>query len=160
MQMKTIYLMRHGNAVDPSVDYECPLSDLGRLDIQRAADFFEGNVEVRVKKMYHSKKLRAKQTADIIASAVLEEGRPEEIEGLNPSDSISDMVDRIDTWQEDVWLVGHLPFMAKLLSRMLLGHQDASLSAIFQTGSVACLEKDTDSGIWVLNWFIRPHLLQ
>lgn len=154
-----IYLMRHGSAIDPSVDLECPLSELGRADVQRVADFLSENAEVRVQKMYHSKKLRAKQTAGIMASTVLEVGQPEEIDGLNPMDSVENMVAKIDTWREDTWLVGHLPFMPELLSKLLAGNSVAAYPVIFQTGSVACLEKDPDTSLWLLDWLIRPHLL-
>ena len=154
-----LYLMRHGNAVDPSVDPDCPLSESGRTDITRMAKFFEKNAEVRVSKLYHSQKLRAKQTAGLIASTVLTEGSPKEITGLNPTDSVLSISDEIVSWQEDTWLVGHLPFMPRLVSRLLTGDENKLLVA-FQQGSVICLEKEREEASdWLLNWYIRPHLL-
>jgi hypothetical protein len=58
----------------------------------------------------------------------------------------------------DVMLVGHLPFMAKLASRLIAGSEDSN-ALLFSPGSVACLERTEEKG-WTLAWMIRPELLR
>ena len=54
-------------------------------------------------------------------------------------------------------LVGHLPFMAGLVSRLVAGREDAGLVA-FEPGSVVCLQR-TDEHAWTIAWMLRPRLL-
>jgi phosphohistidine phosphatase len=54
-------------------------------------------------------------------------------------------------------LVGHLPFMARLASRLLAGRDDR-MSVAFPAGAVACLGYDPDDG-WSLEWMVTPDML-
>ncbi len=54
-------------------------------------------------------------------------------------------------------VVGHLPFMGRLVARLTAGAEDAEIAA-FRPGSVACLERAEDGG-WTLAWMLRPELL-
>jgi phosphohistidine phosphatase SixA len=51
-------------------------------------------------------------------------------------------------------VVGHLPFMAGLASRLLRGDEEAS-TVDFRAGTAACLERES-SGAWSLAWLIHP----
>jgi len=53
-------------------------------------------------------------------------------------------------------VVGHMPFMANLVSYLITGDADADV-CYFETAAAACLE-DTDDG-WVLQWMAGPKLL-
>ncbi len=55
-------------------------------------------------------------------------------------------------------VVGHLPFMGRLASRLVAGSEEANVAA-FQPGTVACLERADDGGGWALAWMVRPELL-
>ncbi len=58
-------------------------------------------------------------------------------------------------------VVGHLPFMGRLVSHLVAGSEKANVAA-FQPGTVACLERaggDEDGGGWALAWMVRPELL-
>ena len=50
-------------------------------------------------------------------------------------------------------LVGHLPFMERLASYLLMRQEDVSILH-FKTSAVACLSMD--SGQWTLEWFLPP----
>ena len=54
-------------------------------------------------------------------------------------------------------VVGHLPFMGKLLSR-LVGQREEQNVAVFQPGSVACLERG-EEGSWGIAWMLRPEII-
>ena len=54
-------------------------------------------------------------------------------------------------------IVGHLPYLSRLLSVLLGAQQDRPLVA-FQMGGVVHLERD-DNGEWRLRWILAPELL-
>ncbi len=82
-----IYLTQHGEALAKDVDRERPLSEQGRADVQRLAEFLRDK-GVRVEHIWHSGKTRAEQTAALIADAILPDGRPEARPGLGPNDLV------------------------------------------------------------------------
>ena len=54
-------------------------------------------------------------------------------------------------------VVGHLPFMAKLVSHLLVEDENR-LTTAYQPGTVVCLER-VDDDRWQIDWMIRPELL-
>ena len=151
-----LYLVQHGEAVSRLQDSGRPLSEKGSQDVQAVAAFL-GKVPVSVSRVWHSGKLRAAQTAEILATAVLSGGRVEVIEGLNPDDPVEEFATDADVWDEDTLVAGHLPFMSRLVSLLLGGEVEAELVQ-FQPGSVVCLER-IDAEQWVMLWMLRPELL-
>jgi phosphohistidine phosphatase len=151
-----IYLTQHGEALAKDVDRERPLSEQGRADVQRLAEFLRDK-GVRVEQIWHSGKTRAEQTAALIADAILPDGRPEARPGLGPNDLVEPLVTSLGTWSSDLMLVGHLPVLRHLADLLLTSEPDPSTLA-FEPGSTACLERDA-AGQWVLLWVLRPEQL-
>jgi phosphohistidine phosphatase len=151
-----IYLTQHGLAVPKDVDPDRPLSEQGRKDVRRLAEFL-GSAGIRVERVLHSGKTRAEQTAVILAKALLSEGEPQAQAGLGPNDPLEKLTSEIAFWSADTLLVGHLPHLGRLASLLLARDPDQPLLAL-QPGSMACLEKDTE-GHWALAWMLRPELL-
>jgi phosphohistidine phosphatase len=151
-----IYLTQHGLALPKDVDRERPLSDQGRADVQRLAEFLR-QTGVRVEQIWHSGKTRAEQTAALLADAILPDGRPEARPGLGPNDSVEPLASDIGAWSSDVMLVGHLPFL-RHLACLLLNADPDSPALVFEPGSTACLERDA-AGHWVLLWMHHPESL-
>ncbi len=77
--------------------------------------------------------------------------------GLAPNDSVEVAADLIAGWSEDTMVVGHLPFMGRLVSHLVAGSEEANVAA-FQPGAVVCLERADGDG-WALAWMVRPELL-
>lgn len=152
-----LYLVQHGEACSKDVDPERPLTDQGREDIERLAEFL-GQVGIEVERVIHSGKLRAAQTADLLAKAVAPLVELETNDRINPKDDPGAIDWKEETGGADTLVVGHLPFMARLVSLLVVEDQDR-LVADYQPGSVVCLECNSD-GHWQLNWMIRPELLQ
>ena len=151
-----IYLVQHGEALPAEVDPERPLSAAGEADVGRIAAFLRAG-SVRVARMLHSGKPRAEQTAELLAAALGPEVRPEARAGLNPNDPTAPVAQEAAGWEQDIMLVGHLPFMARLASRLIAGREDGDVVA-FRPGSVLCLER-TEQGAWTIAWMLRPELL-
>lgn len=152
-----LYLVQHGDAVAKEVDPERPLSESGREDVRRTASFL-GTAGVRVACVLHSGKKRAEQTAALLARALLPAGTIRQTDGLDPVDPTDALAAQASTWSDDTMLVGHLPFMAKLASRLLLG-SEARETVAFEPGAVLCLER-TNAGGWRVVWMVRPALFR
>ena len=151
-----IYLVQHGEAVPAEVDPERPLSAAGEADVRRLAAVLRRS-GVGVARILHSGKRRAEQTAEVLAAALGPELQAEARAGLNPNDSTAGVAQEAAGWEQDTMLVGHLPFMARLASRLIAGREDAGVVA-FRPGSVVCLER-TDQRAWTIAWMLRPELL-
>jgi phosphohistidine phosphatase len=159
-----LYLVQHGDALAEDADPARPLSQTGERDVRRLADFLAAS-GLTVSRVVHSGKLRARQTAEILAAGLASGTAAQEFAGLSPKDPTGPFAGLVARWQEDVMVVGHLPFLGKLLSRLTLGAEDREVTA-FQPGSAVCLEragKDAggaaDEGSWRLAWMLRPELL-
>lgn len=151
-----LYLVQHAEACTKDVDPERPLTDQGRADAEGLASFLQ-QAGIRVERVIHSGKLRARQTAECLA-AVIASGVEAEISGLmNPNDNPAAFDWQSESWDRDTLIVGHLPFMAGLVSHLLIDDSKTPLVA-YQPGSMVCLEHVEDSR-WQLNWMIRPELL-
>lgn len=147
-----IYLVQHGNQLPEDVDLKEGLSDKGRADCEKVASY-AAKENVKVSAIFHSVKLRAKQTAEIFAKHLLSEGEPEEKEGLKAMDDVTVWVDQL---QDGLMLVGHLPFMQKLSSLLLTGSAEKPIIT-FQRGGIVCLEKD-ENGNWTVRFMVTPDL--
>jgi phosphohistidine phosphatase len=119
------------------------------------AHFLEAS-NLGIQRVIHSGKLRAQETAAILAPALAPAAPIESQAGLAPNDSVADFARQAETWHEDCLVVGHLPFMDRAVAYLLTGAEDPGLIA-FRPGSIVCLERDGDS--WRLAWMIRPELL-
>jgi phosphohistidine phosphatase len=149
-----LYLVQHGDALSKQENPDRPLSDKGRVDVERVASFLGRSV--RVGRVIHSGKTRARDTAVILAGALGTGGVVEEGTGLGPNDATGGLADAVVGWSDDVMVVGHLPFMGRMTARLVAGTEDAAVVA-FEPGAVACLES-TDDG-WAVAWMVRPSLL-
>ncbi len=150
-----LYLVQHGHAVTKSENPDRPLSEQGREDVQRLACRL-GDAAIDVPRIWHSGKLRAEETAALLARKIQAAGKPEAIKGILPNDPVTEFASDADVWDEDTMVVGHLPFMSRLLSLLLSSDMDARLVQ-FLPGSVVCMERVESDG-WMINWMLRPEL--
>lgn len=148
-----LYLVQHGLAVDKSIDPDRPLSEQGVKDIQRMADFLKAS-RVCPSRILHSGKTRARQTAKIIA-VTLSGIKPGVLENINPNDPLDSACGVINQLDCDAMIVGHLPFMQRLVSFLL--NQNENTGFFFLPGSVVCLSKAEDR--WRMDWMVRPDII-
>ncbi len=158
-----LYLVQHGEAVSKEVNPQRPLSERGRGDVERIAAFL-GKAGIRVATIWHSGKERAQETAELLATSVgtFAGSRPvpqgvERVSGIDPLDPPEEFARLVSDSAGDLMVVGHLPFMAKLVSRLIVGDEAASTVA-FQPGTVVCLEH-ADEDDWAIAWMLRPGLV-
>ncbi len=151
-----LYLVQHGEALPREADPDRPLSETGRADVGRLADTLARR-EVRAGRVVHSGKTRARQTADALARAMTPGAASEARTGLDPNDPTDAIAAEAAGWTGDVVLVGHLPFMARLASRLVTGRDDSGVVA-FRPGAMLCLERG-DDGAWSIAWLLRPEVV-
>lgn len=148
-----LYLVQHGNCVSKEINPDRPLSDKGRGDVERAAGFIKPlNITAKV---WHSGKTRAKETAEILSSVMRVDGEVTGIEGLGPNGDVVDVKGRVESLDGDVMLVGHLPFMNKLTSLLLLGDENKEVVKFVQ-GGIVCL---SDENGWGVEWMEVPEIV-
>lgn len=152
-----LYLVQHGEACAKNVDPVRPLTDQGKADVDRLAAFLK-QAGIRVERVIHSGKPRAAQTAERLANAVAPGVEVESSGIINPNDNPKAFDWQSDSWDRDTLVVGHLPFMAKLVSHLVLEDENRLITA-WQPGSVVCLERGNHTH-WQINWMVRPELLR
>jgi len=150
-----IYLARHGDALPVTRDPERSLSETGILKVAQVSGILEKS-GARVDRMIHSGKPRARQTAEILSRSVMREPELEIAGDLNPMDPVEPWVERAAQFEQDTMLVGHLPFMSRLVTRLVTGVSDPEL-VDFPPGTVACLER-TSGGKWIIVTVVCPGL--
>ena len=152
-----LYLVQHAEARSKDEDPERPLSDEGRGDIEKVAAFAAGHASIRVARILHSGKTRARQTAEVIAARLGTALPVQQAEGLEPLAESSIWADRLGAEKGDTMLVGHLPHLSKLASRLLCGNEEIK-TVDYRMGGIVCLERD-DTGNWAVNWMLTPDML-
>lgn len=151
-----LYLARHGEALSVSEYKERPLTAKGQQEVTTIAKFLRRN-NIIVDEIYHSGKLRAEQTAATLATGIISNPTIRSFPGLLPDDPVKPIAVYCNHWQEDVMIVGHLPFLACLVSELLFDRGDRPC-VDFNTGSILCLDRLAIFH-WSLTWFVSPHLL-
>lgn len=151
-----LYLVQHGEASPKEVDPDRPLTERGREDIERLTAFL-GRAGIQVERVIDSGKLRAAQTADLLAQTMAPLVELETNHHIQPNDDPAEIDWEQVTGGRDTLVVGHLPFMARLVTLLVTGDPDRPVVA-YQPGSIVCLESDAEGG-WLIDWMIRPELL-
>ena len=151
-----VYLMQHGRPVSKEEDPDRPISNEGRDDVHRVAEFLEKK-GVKIEEFLQSGKTRARQTAEIMASRLNPGVTPVEKQGLSPLDDVSDIAGQINKWEKDLMIAGHLPHLAKLTSLLVTGNESVPVVS-FQQGGVVCLEKGEGSR-WTIAWMLVPEII-
>jgi len=154
MTVVRLYLVQHAESKSKEEDPERPLSDKGLKDIAKMARYATHHLSIEVERVAHSGKLRAKQTAEILAEHL---ARPKEVMANDDLEPLADP----KVWQrrlaetiEDTLLVGHLPHLSKLASTLLVRDENREVVS-FKMGAIVCLERDQQNH-WTIQWMITP----
>ncbi|MDE1464038.1 phosphohistidine phosphatase SixA [Spartinivicinus poritis] len=146
-----LYFVQHGLAVAKTVDEKRPLSEVGLNESSKVAIFLKQH-NVKVNKICHSDKLRAKQTAEIF-SKHLNIDNIVEMSGMAPNDDPGLLVN--DLLEEQGMYVGHLPNLQKVVSQLVAGDQVREVIQ-FQNSAVVCLEIEEGKGR--VSWYVPPSM--
>lgn len=159
-----LYLVRHGEAARKDQGGERPLTEAGREGVRRVGAFLGRGRVVSVAEIRHSGKLRARQTAEIIAESSGLAAPIRAAPNLEPLAEVSGLVAALGGESEDLMLVGHLPHLSRLASALVGAAPDLEAFE-FEAGAVLCLRRSgggSRSGlgdVWVVAWMVVPSLL-
>jgi len=140
-----LFLIRHGEAAPEDVDPARPLTQEGRSQVAKTAAGMKEK-SVKIDEIWCSKKLRAKQTAEIIAQ-IMEVKNLIEKDGLKPNDPVAPIAELINQTDKNIAIASHLPFLAKLTALLTTGSEDKEIVK-FGGGELVCLRKEKAG--WVL----------
>lgn len=147
-----LYLVQHGKAKSKEGDPDRSLTDEGRHEVERMAHYADG-IGLQPGLICHSGKLRAEQTAEILARALLPSEEAKELAGLAPNDDPEIARAAVEEAGKPLMLVGHLPHLSRLTSLLLTGDPDNEPIA-FQNAGIVSLKRDEEG--WRLNWSLVP----
>lgn len=151
--------MQHGEAVPADLDPERPLTEAGRAAVARVAAHAVA-CGVQIERIVHSGKLRARQTAEILADAL---GCSDlaAAPGLKPNDDVVAAAESlIDADRPgSVAFVGHLPFLDRLASLLVAGDPGAHVIALRNGGLVKLVPTAGANGFSVA-WVITPEVVR
>ena len=151
-----VYLVRHSDAHSYQEDRQRGLSDLGLRRAKKMARHL-ASLPLEPFLVYHSDELRARQTAEIIVAAFASSIPIQQRDDLGPNASIRDWLIEINSSDENMMLVGHLPFMAEITAA-LLTDDPGNLGIIFETATVVRLCRK-DESCWLLEWMLSPEIV-
>lgn len=149
-----LYLVQHAEPKSREEDPERPLSEKGLRDIEKIARYAKYQLRIDAKQIFHSGKLRAQQTAKILAEYLTPQKEMIADVDLEPLADPGVWRKRLAESIEDNVLVGHLPHLSKLASVLLVRDESKELVA-FKMGAILCLERDQQS-CWTICWMITP----
>jgi phosphohistidine phosphatase len=150
-----LYLIQHGEALPEEINPERPLSEKGISDVNRTAEFLK-RAGTKINTILHSGKIRAQQSAQILADILNPGCSVVERKGLAPNDPIDEIYREILERNDDLMIVGHLPHLAKLTAKLLQSLEDKNVIE-FKQGCVLLLERMENS--WKVKYFINPELV-
>lgn len=150
----SLLLVQHGKNLPKDKDPEKGLSPEGIKDVENVAAKL-GSKDVTVSSIWHSGLKRARQTAEIFAASSGSGVEILEKEGLSPLDNVTEL--NIAS-EENIMLVGHLPFMERLVSYLLTGSPDRPPIIKFKNGGIVSMDRDAETDSWFIKWTLFPHL--
>lgn len=151
-----VYLVQHAEAKSEKEDPSRSLSEKGKQDIRKVA-LCASQYNLKIHKIFHSTKLRARQTAEVLLEHLKPAKGISEIDGLAPLDDPNIWAQRLRDIPDDVILVGHLPHLDKLASLLLCGDKDKNIIS-FKMAGIVCLKR-MDSETYSLQWMLTPEVV-
>ena len=151
-----LYLVRHGEAHSETADPDRSLTEAGRATVEGMAQLAAA-FNIPVSQICHSGKTRARQTAEIFSRYLKPSGGVAEVRAINPYDDVTKTAPDLDP-DLNAMLVGHLPFMERLVSHLITGSPDKSVTR-FQTGGIVCLDRIEHNGPWYIKWALMPKMV-
>lgn len=158
-----IYLMQHGLAADKETDPERHLSEEGLNAVHRVANRM-AELGLELGPIYHSGKVRAQESAEILAEALNRRERVQFLAGLNPKDPAMPLVDwlqeRTAEGVEALTLVGHLPSLARLAALLVTGNEAQTVVAFENAGLVKLTPDPDRAQRYRVRWILSPSLVR
>jgi phosphohistidine phosphatase len=152
-----LYLVQHGQARPSSEDSDRALAPKGHSEVTKVAAFAQ-RAGVEVHQIRHSGKLRAEETADILARHLNPPGGVVAIEGLAPRGDVRRVAELLGRETRSLMFVGHRPFMDRLAGLLVAGDKERK-AVRFAKGGIVCLQRKPGTKSWSVVWAVTPNTL-
>jgi len=152
-----LYLVQHGEARSKSQDPARALTDQGRADVARVAAFVT-RAGIKVYQIRHSGKLRAEETAAILAEHLNPVEGIVALPGLAPEDDVRPVAELLGRETRPLMFVGHRPFMERLVGLLVAGDRTCVVVR-FRRGGIVNLVRDPKPWAWSVQWVVTPNLI-
>jgi phosphohistidine phosphatase len=154
-----VWLVHHGDAVGPEVDPRRPLSPWGRDAVERLAKY-AAEQHVKPAVIWHSGKLRAKETAEAFWRACNPFAAFSATRDLQPGDPPERIRDRLRGESRDILIAGHYPHLPRLLTLLLNAGPERpgpqGQSVPFPQNGVVALVSDDEGETFSEEWRRDP----
>jgi phosphohistidine phosphatase len=147
-----VFLVHHGDALAAEVDHTRPLSPRGREQAEQVARAALQH-GARPAIVWHSGKLRARQTGEAWLRIVNPFAQFVAVRGLQPDDDPDIVATALLGEEQDLAIASHLPLLPALLQRLISGRRDGT-SAPFPPHGCVALEKVDET--WEERWRVAP----
>ena len=147
------YIVQHGLSLTKDLDPEKGLSPQGIQEVNRIAQVAR-QYGVTVGCILHSGKKRARQTADLLAEVFKPAQGLQDIAGIKPMDDVESFAAGVD-FSANVMVVGHLPFLERLISYLIIGRLSPTIFKL-QNGGIVCLDRIENADTPVIKWALMP----
>ena len=151
-----VYLVQHAEAKSEQEDPSRSLSEKGMHDIKKVSSH-ASQYNLKIHMIFHSTKVRAKQTAEVLSGHLKPSKGISEVDGLAPLDEPDIWAQRLKDIPDDIMLVGHLPHLDRLASLLLCGDKEKHAIS-FKMAGIVCLKR-TDTGSYELQWMVTPDIV-
>jgi len=160
----TLYILRHALAVSRDTwiedDSERPLTLKGTQIMRRLAKIWH-DIVLPFDLILSSPYRRAEQTADIVAAAFKMKPKIKLTDHLTPDgdpEKLVNLVIRLAPRTENILLVGHEPYLSQLVSVLVTGSSDLSLT-LKKAGLVKLSANSLRYGrCATLEWLLEPRV--
>jgi phosphohistidine phosphatase len=152
---RVAYLVQHGESEPESRDPERPLTAVGRQTVERVAAW-AGRAGLEVQQLRHSGKLRAQQTAALFAEILRPPRGSVSWPGLAPNDDVRPVAEELTRGPTSVMIVGHLPFLSRLVGLMLADDPERALIRFRNAGLVGLVRQQER---WAIACMVPPELV-
>jgi phosphohistidine phosphatase len=143
-----LFLVHHGVAVGPEVDVRRPLSPEGLADVERLASEAAAR-GAKPAVIWHSGKLRAKQTAEAFWRTCNPFAEFSATRDLQPDDPAQWIRDRLRGEARDTLIAGHFTHLPRLLALLVVGGE---AGVEFPINGVVALSTDDQGQTWREVW--------
>ena len=158
-----LYLVRHGVAEEPGEawpdDSKRPLTAKGKARLREVAQGLLA-LDVQMDEVLSSPFVRARQTADVLASAYADVPPITLLPALAVGGDVAGALAQLPRFarRQNLALVGHAPSIGLLAARLA----GARRAFEFRKGAVCCIEVDalTAAPRGRLRWFLTPRMLR
>jgi phosphohistidine phosphatase len=153
--VRFLYLVQHGEAKAKEEDPERPLTERGRKAVEHVA-VWSARMGLNVDQIRHSGKRRAEQTAEIFAQHLKVPEGVVAVSGLAPNDDVVPVARALEQETRTLMLVGHLPFLSRLASQLLVNDSKKTIIR-FKMGGLVGLARE--AGLWSVACLVPPDII-